>query len=123
MTIDNELKAEASHALAEAYWKELKALVAKYRAAAAGLGCSVEDGQALVEKHTWGENADGTLVEHEDVNIWTDWPAPGIFGPNYRASCGHIELIEAFKDDRADRIGIEGKIAFVRVDGEWVVAP
>lgn len=123
MKIDDELKAEASHALAEAYWKELKALVAKYRAAAAGLGCGVEEGQRQVEMHTWGENADGTLVKHEDIVIWTDWPAPGIFGPDYRGSCGHTELLEAFKDDRADRIGIEGRIAFVRVDGEWVVAP
>lgn len=123
-TINDELKAEADHALRNAYYEELRALVAKYREAAAGLDTGMETGQAQVEMHAWGDNVDDTLVKHDTIEIWTDWPAPGIFGPDWRSSCGHTDMVSAFEDDRATRIGLEGKIVFERdaPGGEWRVA-
>lgn len=121
-TVDAELKACANVALRNAYFHELKALVAKYRTAAAGLGTGMEEGQDQVEMHTWGENADGTLVRHEQPDIWTDWPNPsGLFGPDHRSSCGHTTILEALQHDVATRVGVEGKIVFEKVDGEWRV--
>jgi len=122
--IDNELKACADVALRNAYFTELRALVAKYREAATGLGTDMETGQAQVEIHTWGDNADGTLVEHDQPGIWTDWllPKGNIFGPGARASCGHRTILEALQDERAERVGLEGKVVFVKKDGEWLVA-
>ncbi len=118
--IDDELKSIANSVLHSAYYLELQALVAKYRAAGAGLGSDMETGQGQVKMHNWGDNIDGSLVEHEDLDIWTDWLTHSpIFGEGHRGSCGHTTMLDAFEDERADRIGVEGRIVFERRDGGW----
>lgn len=126
MDIDAKLKAWADWALCSAYYEELRALVAKYREAAAGLGSNMETGEAQARLYTLGGNDDGTLAEHDTILIWTDWAVgPGsIYRPDYRMSCGHTDMVSAFEDDRATRIGLEGKVVFERdaPGGEWRVA-
>jgi hypothetical protein len=116
MIIDDELRACADVALRNAYYHELQALVAKYRAAAAGLGSDMETGQAQVEIHTWGEDGHGKLVEHDLLQITTESPGGVLQWP-------HDSMLEALQDESADRLCLNGKIVLIKVDDEWCVAP
>lgn len=124
ITIDDELKACASAALQNAYYAELQALVAKYRAAAAGLGTGMETGQAQVEVCAWGDHAGGGLVAHDRPNVYVDWllPKGNIIGRGARASHLHKSLLEALQDERAERVVLRHEVIFIKKDGEWFVA-
>jgi len=100
--IDPELAGCVQQALFNAYFRDLQELVNKY--GNAGL-----DEQRMVEAHTWPDGGSSGL----SPNIWFE---PGILG----SSTGCQTITEALECETAQKVHIEGKLVFERVNGEWM---
>ena len=110
--VDNELKELAALALRNAFYEAFSGLVNAYLEASEGL---IEHQESLLSEmaSVFGRN---TKVEaDEGPNIWTDQKADPLW-----TSCGHRTLLEALEMSNANRIGLNGKVIFERIDNGWV---
>jgi hypothetical protein len=114
--IDDELLAEAKHALKNAYYDCMNAMLARFVQAGAGTTLDVYE---LMEKYGFG---DVDPSGFDGLFMYVDWPAPGLFGPNHRGSCGINTVVEGLEIEHAERLYINGKLVFEIVDGEWMCA-
>lgn len=108
--VDDELKELAALALRNAFYEKFSALVNAYLEASEGL---IENQKTLMGEMTSVFGRNPNIEGDEKPNIWTDQEN------NPWASCGHVALLEAFEMEKADRIGLNGKIIFKRINGEW----
>lgn len=108
--VDDELKELAALALRNAFYEKFSALVNAYLEASEGL---IENQETRLGEMTSVFGRNPNIESDEQPNIWTDQEN------NPWASCGHVALLEAFEMEKADRIGLNGKIIFKRINGEW----
>lgn len=113
MIIDDELKSLAAQVLRNALYRDLDNLVANYIEAAEGTGA---DAEMFYEVHAFGSKKTPNDLY---PNINTSWPAPVLFGPDYRGSCGHTCIIEALEHEPAQDVYVQGRKVFEKRDGEW----
>lgn len=111
--IDNELKALAVQATKNALYRRMNQLMAATKMLAEGTDYYIHE---FMEVHAFGD-----VETDEKYNLYGEWDAPSpFFGQDYRANCGYKSFIEAFEDDRAQRIYLDGVKVFERVNGEWM---
>ena len=108
--VDDELKELAALALRNAFYEKFSALVNAYLEASEGL---IENQETLMGEMTSVFGRNPNIESDDQPIIWTDQEN------NPWASCGHVALLEAFEMEKADRIGLNGKIIFKRINGEW----
>lgn len=108
--IDNELKELAALALRNAFYEKFSALVNAYLEASEGL---IENQETLMDEMTSVFGRNPNIESDDQPTIWTEQEN------NPWASYRYVALLEAFEMEKADRIGLNGKIIFKRINGDW----
>lgn len=113
-------KLHAQQALVASFQTDLIELVSKYRQASEGLGVQYQSGFAFLKPFTINTVLANLSEQPDELGIWGDWE--GDLYPGHRANCGYPSFVEAFKDPRPDRIGLNGVIYFVKQNNQWIPA-
>lgn len=110
MKLDPELESLARHALIDAFWTDFGGLVNAYMEAAEGLDKETFLCQVQERTSVFIRSAEKTDVF---INLYGELPSGG--------SCGYSNFTEAFEDERATTIYLQGVRVFCRDElDQWM---